>query len=67
MSWRGFREQSSPFLITQVVYAARVESVARLLDVIEHPYFSKHVTHLLLDSSYYEDTVNDPETYGEAA
>ncbi|USW59337.1 Putative F-box domain-containing protein [Septoria linicola] len=65
---RGFREQSSPFLITQVVYAARVGSVARLLDVIEHPYFSKHVTQRLPDSSYYDkDTANDPETYGEAA
>ncbi|GIZ47739.1 hypothetical protein CKM354_001082400 [Cercospora kikuchii] len=63
---RGFREHSSPFLITEVVYAARVETIARLFDIMEHPYFSKHVTSLLYDASFYdEEKVQNPAVYAE--
>ncbi|CAK1365897.1 hypothetical protein CB0940_09647 [Cercospora beticola] len=61
---RDFREHSSPFLITEVVYAARAEAIARLIDVAEHPYFSKHVTTLLYDASFYDvDVADEPSNY----
>lgn len=50
---RTFRELSSPFLITQVVFALRLDTIARLRDVVHHPYFSKHVDTLVYDASRY--------------
>ena len=64
---RDFRELSSPYLITRIVLAKRVDAISRLFDVLEHPYFRQHVTELLYDASYYDyDLANDPERYAYA-
>ncbi|PPJ55626.1 hypothetical protein CBER1_03692 [Cercospora berteroae] len=66
LTCHGFHEHSSPFLITQVVFAARIEAIARLFDVVDHPYFSKHVTRLLYDASFFDpDRAEDPQTYAD--
>lgn len=50
----AFQELSSPFLITRIVFAKRLTALTRLLEVVEHPYFRKHVTELLYDASWYD-------------
>lgn len=42
-----FKECSSPYLITRVVFAKRLKEIERLQDVLDHPYFSKYVTELM--------------------
>lgn len=56
---RSFHQLSSPFLITTVTFAKRLDTVKRLREVLEHPYFSKHVTTLIWDASRYEGRVAD--------
>lgn len=51
---RRFRALSSPYLIDTVVIADRWETLTKLKEVLEHPYFSKYVTRLVWDASYYE-------------
>lgn len=46
---------SSPLLIRTIVYAEHYDAVRKAREVLLHPYFSKHVTHLLWDASHYEE------------
>lgn len=50
---RLFRQLSSPYLITKVVFARRLTTLLHLKEVIEHEYFRKHVTDLIYDASTY--------------
>ncbi|KAM0721555.1 hypothetical protein Q7P37_002480 [Cladosporium fusiforme] len=61
---KNFLELSSPFLITTVVIAERLSELKKLREVMEHPYFHKHVTHLIWDASTYEEALlDDPGRY----
>ena len=48
---------SSPYLIRTVVIAERLETLVKMREVMLHPYFSKHVTHLIWDASYYDSEI----------
>ncbi|KAK5107065.1 hypothetical protein LTR62_001883 [Meristemomyces frigidus] len=50
----SFKLLSSPYLITRVVFARRLKTIARLSEVVEHDYFHKYVTELIYDASSYE-------------
>lgn len=52
---RRWCEISSPFLISTVVIADRVGMLQKLLEVVEHPYYSKHVTNLIWDASEFDE------------
>ena len=59
----AFKAASSPYLITEVVFAKRLPEIAKLHEVACHPYFSRHVTHLIYDLSWWkfnELEMNDP-------
>ncbi|KAM0698996.1 hypothetical protein Q7P36_001041 [Cladosporium allicinum] len=59
----AFKAASSPFLITEVVFAKRLPEIAKLHEVACHPYFSRYVTHLVYDLSWWkfnELEMNDP-------
>jgi hypothetical protein len=59
-------ELSTPFLTTRVVYANRLKTITRLLDIANHPVFSKYVTELLYDASWYNtDLAFDLNRYVE--
>lgn len=53
----AFTKLASPYLITRVVYARRLDTIRHLREVLEHPYFSKQVTELVYDASRYSDVV----------
>ena len=53
----SFHELSSPFLITRVAVAKRLKELTRLHEVLEHPYFSRHVRELVYDASRYDKDV----------
>ena len=53
MACRLFKELSSPYLITRVVFARRLRTIARLNKIVEHDYFRRHVIELICDVSYY--------------
>jgi hypothetical protein len=58
-----FKETSSPYLITEVVFAKRLPEIAKLYEVAYHPYFSRYVTNLVYDLSFWkfnEVEMNDP-------
>ena len=60
---KAFKDTSSPFLITEVVFAKRLPEIAKLHEVACHPYFSRYVTTLVYDLSYWkfnEVEMNDP-------
>ncbi|GAB7333695.1 hypothetical protein MBLNU13_g05238t3 [Cladosporium sp. NU13] len=65
-----FKELSSPFLITKIVLARRLTEIAKAQEVAAHPFFSRHVTTLIYDVSYfdpysaeiYENYVDDCES-----
>ena len=64
LACRSFKELSSPYLITRVVFARRLKTIARLNEIVEHDYFHKHVTELICDVSYYcENRATDWDTY----
>ena len=44
---KRFHALSSPFLITTAVIANRLDTLQKLRELLEHPYFSKHVTRLV--------------------
>jgi hypothetical protein len=46
---------TSPYLIRTVVIADRARAVQKFYKVARHPYFSKHVTHLLWDGSSFDE------------
>ncbi|KAM0706120.1 hypothetical protein Q7P35_006669 [Cladosporium inversicolor] len=50
-----FHALSSPFLINTAVIANRLDTLAKLRELLDHPYFSKHVTRLVWDASRYVD------------
>jgi hypothetical protein len=50
---KQFHAISSPFLIATVVIADRYDTLQKLSEVLDHPYFSKHVTRLVWDASLY--------------
>ena len=64
LACRSFKELSSPYLITRVVFARRLKTIARLNEIVEHDYFHKYVTELICDVSYYcERRATDWDTY----
>jgi hypothetical protein len=54
---QDFHVLSSPFLIRTIVIAERFDALRKAREVLLHPYFSKHVTHLLWDASHYEESM----------
>lgn len=52
-----FYHHSSPYLVRTIVIAARLDALRKARDVLSHPYFSKKVTHLLWDASFYEEAL----------
>lgn len=63
---KQFHNLSSNYLITTVVIAERIHELNKLREVMDHPYFHKHVTHLLWDASAYEEALfDDPRQYHE--
>lgn len=49
-----FHTHSSPYLLPKIVIAARLDALTKVRDILQHPYFSQHVTHLLWDASLYD-------------
>lgn len=67
LACRSFKETSSPFLITRVVIAKRLDTMSKFYDVMEHPFFRKHVTELIYDASWYDRVLaTDPMAYADA-
>lgn len=63
---RTFYDQSSPYLIPQIVFARRLDTLSRFCQILDHPYFSQHVTELIYDASAYAGvTATDWERYIE--
>jgi hypothetical protein len=52
---RDFFILRSPYLVTTAVVALRKKTLRKLQEVMDHPYFRKHVTHLVWDISAFED------------
>jgi hypothetical protein len=50
---KRFQALSSPFLINTAVIANRLDTLAKLRELLDHPYFSKHVTRLVWDAGKY--------------
>ena len=60
----SFRDHSSEFLVTRVAFARRRDTVESLRELLDHPYFHRHVTELVYDASrYQEDIAEDFEQY----
>ena len=60
---KAFKDTSSPYLITEVVFAKRLPEIAKLHEVACHPYFNRYATNLVYDLSYWkfnEVEMNDP-------
>ena len=53
---QDFHTLCSPFLIKTIVIAERYEALLKARELLLHPYFGKHITHLLWDASYYDQT-----------
>jgi hypothetical protein len=49
--------KSSPRLVTTAVIAARPKTLNKIQQLMNHPYFNKHVTHLIWDASEYYATI----------
>lgn len=61
---RDFYRLSSPFFINRIVIAERLDTLARTKAIIDHPYFSKTITHLIWDASFFEpELARNAETY----
>jgi hypothetical protein len=54
---QDFHVLSSPFLIRTIVIAERFDALGKAREILLHPYFSKHVTHLLWDASHYQESI----------
>lgn len=64
---RCFLACCSEFLIPRVTFAKRLDTLQRLWEVLEHPYFRRHVKELVYDASVYEESlVTDFEEYEDA-
>jgi hypothetical protein len=58
---------TSPYLIRTVVVAERLDALRKLREVMLHPYFSQHVTHVIWDASYYDARIaTEYNRYAEA-
>ncbi|KAI5362278.1 Putative F-box domain-containing protein [Septoria linicola] len=65
---RDFRDVSSPYLITTVTFSRRMDTLSKLFDILDHPYFSQHVTNLVWDASQWdEDMAFDLDEYNSNA
>ena len=63
----GFHACCSEFLVTRVTFAKRFDTIQRLWEVLEHPYYRRHVTELVYDASLYQESiVTDFEHYEDA-
>ena len=62
----SFKELSSPYLITRVVFARRLKTLSKLREVVDHPYFHKYITELVYDASSYEQRIANWMTYVHA-
>ena len=63
---RRFKEHSSSFLLPCVVFSRQLGALTKLSEVLCHPYFQRHVTHLIYDASEYaESTAMDWYQYVE--
>lgn len=51
-----FKELSSPFLISSVVFSSQLGPLAKLHEGLRHPYFRRHVTRLVYDASEYSQS-----------
>jgi hypothetical protein len=61
-----FNEHSSPFILPCVVFSRQLGALTKLSEVLCHPYFRRHVTRLIYDSSEYaESTAMDWYQYVE--
>ena len=61
---REFKNVSSPYLIPAVTFSRRMDTLAKLFDVLEHKYFSQHVTELVWDASWWDESLTtDFEAY----
>lgn len=50
---RSWAQHSSPFLVKTAVVAERPRAIAKLCQIMEHPYFRNYVTTLIWDASWY--------------
>lgn len=60
-----FKKLSSPFLITRVVLAKRLDAIIRIREICEHPYFRRQVTELVWDSSWFNQLDDWSEYVGD--
>ena len=60
---KKWRQLSSPYLIRTAVVAEGPRALEKLREIQRHPYFSKHVTHLLWDASYYDPRYLNDNNY----
>lgn len=59
LACQAFYTYSSPFLIRTIVITSRLEALQKAHEILVHPYFRKHVTHLLWDASFHEGPLAD--------
>jgi len=64
---QDFHTLCSPFLIRTIVIAERYEALLKARELLLHPFFGKHITHLLWDASYYDQTYASDYPEYEAA
>lgn len=64
---RTFRAYCSEFLVSRAIFANRLDTIQRLWEVLEHPYFSQHVKELVYDASEYQESLaTEFEEYEDA-
>lgn len=60
----SFKGHSSPFLLPSVTFSRQLRPLAKLREVLCHPYFRQHVARLIYDSSeYVESTASEWDQY----
>ncbi|KAM0723429.1 hypothetical protein Q7P37_000415 [Cladosporium fusiforme] len=58
---KTFTENSSPYLITKLVFAKRLKTLAKAMELACHPYFSRCVTEITYDLSFWKSHEDDPD------
>lgn len=66
LTCRSFKDLGSPYLITTVCFALRMDTLNKLYDIIEHPFFREYVTELVYDTSEYDSRCEDMDAYCHA-
>ena len=51
---RDFHLISSPYLLPSVILADNLDAIHKMQQIIEHPYFSRHVTELIYVPDHYD-------------